>query len=101
MVFDAISYGAGVMGGLALIAAPFTASGRVAPRWIRIALWISGPAGLVWGVLGYALLLGFGDTPDPLRQVKTLSGGVAIGILVLLFSSGEFVRSFKGTTNRR
>ena len=100
MVFDVITYGAGVIGGLALIAGPFTGSGRVAPRWTRIALPISGVAGLVWGFLGYALLFGFGDTQNLLRHFKTLSSGVAIGILVLLFSSGEFGKSYKRYTHR-
>ena len=51
-----IFYAAGVIGGVLLMLGPFVGTGRVAPRWIRTALWITGPACVVWGVLGYSLL---------------------------------------------
>ncbi len=95
MLFDAINYvtyAAAVAGGIALAAAPLTASGRAAPQWTRIALWISGPASLSWGVLGYALICGScwassTETFNLLRHFKTLLGGVVIGVLLLLLVS--------------
>lgn len=100
MVFNAIVYGAGVLGGLVLIAVPFTPEGRVAPRWTRIALWIAGPAGVLWGCLGYTLLFDFGDGNELVRHFKTLSAGAGIGILLVLLSSGELGRLFKRRTKR-
>lgn len=58
---NAVFYAAGVIGGLVFIVGPFVGTGRVAPRWIRMALWITGPACVVWGVLGYSLLWGVRD----------------------------------------
>lgn len=102
MLLKAIYYAAAVFGGLALAGAPLTPSGRAAPRWIRVALWISGPAGLVWGILGYTLLFGSAslssDSYDLLRHFKTLSAGIAVGILVLLLGSREFRASFTTKT---
>jgi len=90
-----VFYATGVIGGLILIAGPFTGAGRVGPRWIRLALWMSGPACVVWGVLGYSLLWGFRDPYGFLLEFKAISAGIAIGILVLLFASGEFRSSPK------
>jgi hypothetical protein len=102
MHFDMISYGAGVLSGLGLAAAPLTRSRRGAPRWTRIALWIGGSATFVWGVLGYTLLSKPpSSSPDIytlLRLYKTVSAGIAIGILSLLLSSGESRMSFKRNT---
>ena len=97
---NAIFYAAGVIGGLVFIVGQFVGTGRVAPRWIRMALWITGPACVVWGVLGYTLLWGVRDPYGFVRNLKTTSGGIALGILCLLFASGEFRSSPKRDTNR-
>lgn len=94
-----IVYAGGVIGGLILFAGPFIPKAGIAPRWIRIALLITGPACVVWGVLGYSLLRGVGDPYGFVRDFKTLSGGIAIGILVLLFASGEFRSRPKDSAN--
>lgn len=98
---NGIFYAAGVIGGLLLTVGPFVGTARVAPRWIRIALWISGPACVVWGVLGYSLLWGVWDPYGFVRSSKTTFGGIALGILCLLFASGEFRSSLKRDVNRR
>jgi hypothetical protein len=95
-----IFYAAGVIGGVLLMLGPFVGTGRVAPRWIRTALWITGPACVVWGVLGYSLLWGVRDPYGYVRNFKTTFGGIAIGILGLLLASGEFRSSMKGDANR-
>jgi len=97
---NAIFYAAGVIGGLLLIVGPFVGTARVAPRWIRTALWFTGPACIVWGVLGFSLLLGVRDPYGFVRNFKTTSGGIALGILCLLFASGEFRSSPKRDANR-
>jgi peptidoglycan/LPS O-acetylase OafA/YrhL len=91
-------------GGVALCAAPFTRSGQAGPPWIRIAFWISGPTALGWSVLGFALLVGSGSfsksTNDLFVHFKTLFGGMALAILILLFASGEFARLFGGHSSK-
>jgi hypothetical protein len=96
----AIFYAGGVIGGVILFAGPFIPAARIAPRWIRIALLITGPACVVWGVLGYSLLWGVRDPYGFVRDFKSLSGGIAIGILVLLFASGEFRSSPRQDANQ-
>jgi hypothetical protein len=95
---NGIFYAAGVIGGLIFIV--HVGTGRVAPRWIRIALWMTGPASVVWGVLGYSLLWGVRDSYGFVRNFKTTFGGIALGILCLLFASGEFRSSPKRDANR-
>lgn len=95
----AIFYAAGVIGGVLLVVGSFVGAGRLAPRWTRTALRISGPACVLWGVLGYILLRGVRD-PYGYVQLKGVFGGIAIGILVLLFASGEFRSSPKSDANQ-
>ena len=97
---NGLFYAAGVIGGLLLSVGPFVGTGRVASRWIRIALWMTGPACVVWGVLGYGLLWGVRDPYGFVRNFKATSGGIALGILCLLFASGEFRSSPKRDANR-
>jgi hypothetical protein len=61
----------------------------------------TGPACVVWGVLGYSLLWGVRDPYGYVQHFKTVFGGIAIGILVLLFASGEFRGSSKSDANGR
>src|SRR5262249_50442318 len=99
MIFSIASSAAALAGGIALFAAPLTRAGRDGPRWVRIALWISGPATLGYGLLGFALLIGPGslseNTSDLFVHFKTLVAGMALGILVLLIASGEFGGFFR------
>src|SRR4030095_2924079 len=97
---NGIFYGAVLICVLLLMLGPFVGTGRVAPRWIRMALWIAGPAYVVWGVLGYSLLWGVRDPYGFVRNFQTTSGGIALGILCLLFASGEF-RSSTGRDAKR
>jgi hypothetical protein len=93
MNFRAIAYAAGVIGGILLAAGPLTRTGREAPQWTRIALWMAGPAAFGWGLLGFALLSGVEDPYGYVRQFKNVFVGIAIGILVLwLFGSGAHKR---------
>lgn len=55
-VFNVACYGVAFIGGLALLAAPFTRSGRAGPHWTRVALWICGPVATGWGALGLTLV---------------------------------------------
>jgi hypothetical protein len=97
---NGIFYAAGVIGGVLLMVGPFVGTGRVAPRWIRRALWMTGPACVVWAVLGFSLLWGVRDPYGYVRHFKTTFGGIVIGILCLLLASGEFRSSMKGDANR-
>src|SRR2546427_11797910 len=98
MLLTASLYAIAFVGGLALFAAPFTRSGRAGPQWIRIALGISGWTGLAWSILGFTLLVGSGSLSERsyglLVHFKTLFAGMAIGILILMFASGEFAKFF-------
>ena len=80
------------------LVAPFTVQGRAAPRWVRVALWLLGPISFVWSIIGFTLLFGSGSISEHtyyfIRHIKTLFAGMGIGILLLLFASGEFVRDF-------
>jgi hypothetical protein len=78
-------YGAAVAGGVALFVAPFTRTTRTSPPWARLAFWISGPVGVVWGTLGMILVFARGSLPREsyglLVHFKTLCSGIGIGIL--------------------
>jgi hypothetical protein len=101
-VFNAACYGLVLLGGLALFIAPFTARGRVAPHWMRVALWLCCPIAVAWSALGFILLFGSATLSEHayfvIRQTKTLFAGMGIGILVLLFASGQFIRAFSSPT---
>jgi len=56
--FDAVRDGAVLLGGVVLFIAPFTARGRVAPHWMRVALWLSCPIAVAWSFLGFTLAFG-------------------------------------------
>lgn len=91
-------YAIALLGGVLLVVAPFSAPGRLAPHWIRVALWLSGPSCIMWGLAGLIL---YYRAPylskilyHLLQHTKTLFGGISIGILVLLFVSGQFLRAF-------
>jgi len=88
-----------VLGGVVLVIAPFTSCGRVAPHWMRVALWMSCPIAIVWGALGFVLVVNSPALSDHayflVRHNKTFFGGMGVGILILLFASGEFIAAFK------
>ena len=97
-VVGVVCYGGAIVGGLALFAAPFTRSSRTSPHWVRVALWICGPAAAAWGALGLTLIFTWELLPRNIYGLavhyKTLLAGIVFGILVLLFVSGEFVPAF-------
>jgi hypothetical protein len=103
-IINLVCYGAAFLGALYLFAMPFTAQGRVAPRWIRIALWLSCPIALVWSLIGSGMFFACRQTADYaclsystcyfMGGMKTLFGGMGIGILVLMLASGEFMPAF-------
>jgi uncharacterized membrane protein YjfL (UPF0719 family) len=56
---------------------------------------MAGVITLVGGLLGFTILFDSSISPQAralLAHYKTLLGGAALGILLLLFFSGEFVR---------
>lgn len=97
-IVNAAFYGAAFLGGIFLFIAPFTSRGCAVAHWMRVALWLFGPIAIAWSVLGFILL--FSSTPLSeqtlliLRQTKSLCAGMAVGISVLLFASGEFISTF-------
>ena len=96
--FDAVRDGAVLLGGVLLFIAPFTARGRVAPHWMRIALWLSCPIALAWSFLGFTLAFGSlrlsQHTYYAISHTKAVLTGMGLGILILLFASGEFIGAF-------
>lgn len=75
-------------------------SGRVAPRWLRVAFWMAGPISLSWSVVGFTLLFAWVRWPPPaqhfLNYVEAFLGGMGVGILLLFVFSGEFFSEFFG-----
>ena len=95
---DIASYGFGIAGGIFLGLAPFGSKGRSAPHWMRVALWIAGPASLLWGALGLTLILG-AETLSAhalylAAHYKASMAGSGVALLILLFLSGEFFSAF-------
>jgi hypothetical protein len=87
-----------LIAGAILIGGAFSKKGRVAPRWIRIALVFAGSLTLLDGVAVYTILFLGKLLPeqiymDLLLCNKLLSGAV-LGILMLMFISGDFMPSF-------
>ena len=88
-----------LLGSLYLLSVPFFARGRVAPRWMRVALWTAGMLGVAWSLLHYTEYyspLHFSNLArQRLFQYKTMCTGAMLGILFVLFASGEFLRAFR------
>src|SRR4051794_14821463 len=91
-----ICHSAAFICGFVLFFGPFTKKGRSASHWMRVALWLSGLSFVVWG--GFGLKLQFGSLSpgqhSQLLYLKSVLGGIGVGILLLLFLSGEFVKTF-------
>ncbi len=55
--------------------------------WAKVAAGAVGIAGVSWGVLGFVLMLLHTSMPRPtyfvLGRIKTLLGGIAIGLLII------------------
>ena len=83
----------GLLGGLLFFVGSFTASTREEPHWVRMALRLSGFFFIAWSLLGFLLLLESDAlskiTVLCIHNIKVLIGGMGVGILVLLFVSGE------------
>ncbi|MEP6669415.1 MAG: hypothetical protein ABJF10_09700 [Chthoniobacter sp.] len=95
-------YTFGILGGLLFVAAPWIVRGCAEPRWLRSALWLAGAATIVWSVLGLMLLFRVPvltqQTSAVLQHAKLIVSGIAMGILVLMFASGEM---FKARRDRK
>lgn len=85
-----------------LFMAPFTSNGRRRRQWVRVALGILGLFMLAWSALGLILLFSsiraVPQTYRILYHIRGLFAGASLGILILLFASGE-VGQFR--TNRK
>jgi len=106
-VFEAVSSGVAFLGGIAFLRCSFNSRGRVAPHWMRVALWLTSLVAVAWSALGFTLAFYSGALSEhasfAIRNTKTLLTGMGIGILILLFASGEFLRAFsnaKATSNQ-
>ena len=86
------------LAGIYLLVLPLSSRGRLAPRWVRLALWTVGTLTIVWSALGYtehySLLQLSALAHQRLFQIKTLCSGACLGIFFLLLVSGEFFRAF-------
>lgn len=97
---DWVFYAAGLFGGLALL--PYTAHPG-ASQWLRAAFWLCSSSLIVWSMLGLTLLCQF--VPFSLHAyallgyIQTMLFGMALGLLVLIFASGELVRGFSRRKN--
>lgn len=93
-----VSYVIGVLGGIYLFILPFSGRGRLAPPWLRLALWMVGVLAIAWSCLGYIEYYSHYEFSvlgrQRLFQCKTLCGGACVGILSLLLVSGELLRAF-------
>ena len=95
-ILDVTCYSFAAVGGVLLMIAPFSRSGRQYPYWVRVALFISGPIALAWSFLGFTLLFFTShlsrNAHYQLDSFKTLLTGVGIGIIALVFIAGGFRR---------
>ena len=95
-------YAIALVGSVYFLVAPFSAPGRAAPHWIRVALWLSGSSCIMWGISGFVLHYGSPFISKIhyhlIQDMKMLFGGMSTGIIVLLFASGQFPRAF--STNK-
>ena len=78
---------------------PFRQKGQARTHWIRLALWMAGPLAIAWASIGFTLLVDYHSLSRSAyllsRHCKDVLGGSVMGILGLLFVSGEFVSAFK------
>src|SRR5438093_6678477 len=92
-LFRAACFAVVLVVGFASCFVAFTTRGRVAPHWVRVALWLLCPVATTWSVLGFVLLFCAVSLPEHtyyfVRHIKSLFGGVGIGILLLLLISGD------------
>jgi drug/metabolite transporter (DMT)-like permease len=84
---------------------PFVPSLRPLPRWIRIALHLSGFALLLAGLLYAALDAAAPRISPHLHRLifahVVLIGGMGLGILLLLAISGEYMKALRELTRNR
>ncbi|MBI5393954.1 MAG: hypothetical protein HZA91_01520 [Verrucomicrobia bacterium] len=89
------------VGGVFILATPFTAWSRNRPRWIRVALWMSGLITLSWSLLGYTLMFAASSFSQHgyyfARSIEMRMSGAAIALLLLLVLSGEKLSDFGRT----
>ena len=89
------------IGAILLFVAPFFGSYRSAPLYIRILLFLTGPVGVCWSIVGIYLMrhtTAQGHTTLPWAQfwmldhAKSNLGGFGVGILLALLVNPEFYR---------
>ncbi len=85
-------------GGIYFLIAPFSGRGRLAPRWLQMALWILSTLLVVYSVLGYIEYHSHYEfsvlARQRLFQCRTMCSGACLGLFFLLFASGELIRAF-------
>ena len=94
-----------ILAGLWFGFSPFGAGGRFLPRWIRIALHITGGAFLVGGA-SYGVLDFAGSRISPQLHSVVFYGillicGMGVGILFLLTVSGEYMKAVRDLPQSR
>jgi hypothetical protein len=94
LVLDVLSAVAGIY----FLVAPLSGRGRLALAWVRLALGTVGVLVLAWSLLGYIENYSHLELSASVRQRlvhgKTLCSGACLGLLFLLFASGELIRTF-------
>jgi hypothetical protein len=100
VISDSILYVIGVAGGISFLIAPFLPRTRVAgSRHYRVALFIAGLATIGWAILGLAIVSSHSNRSSDvlpfLHHYKDICSGVALGILLLEFLSGEFTDAYR------
>jgi hypothetical protein len=89
------------VGAILLSVAPFAGRTRHAPRHVRVLLLLMGPVGVAWSVIGIYLLYNSNEhgktlLPWPqfwaLDHIKANLAGLAIGILLCVFTNPDFYK---------
>jgi hypothetical protein len=88
MAFNNICYAIGIVGGCLLIVGALKTRKRLSRQSTARSLVVAGGLGLVWGIFGefmcWSTLI-----PQWFYSLKMLIGGVAAGMLINMFISGE------------
>jgi hypothetical protein len=99
------AYGAVFVGSSILFSRPFMGRGRTFPHWMRIALWMIGPIGVSWSLLGFTLLFASDrlsvQTYHFLYYMDAVFEGMGLSVLLLLTLSGAFVNLSPHTSARK
>ena len=95
--FGVVTCALAFIGGLVFLRMPFTPGGRKSPQWVRTAIWILAPITLCWSLLGFVMMVAPDRLSPDMRRffydIMAMFSGSVIGILFLLFISGEFLKT--------